>query len=57
MAIRDIVKFGDARLVAPNGTLTNFEDPSLPQLIEDLKQICWAAPGYSSTGYEPGVKI
>ncbi|MEO8054898.1 MAG: peptide deformylase [Acidobacteriota bacterium] len=57
MAIRDIVKYGDPRLVARNETITNFEDPSLPQLIEDLKQTCWAAPGLGLAAPQIGVNL
>ena len=55
MAIRDIVKYGDPRLVALNEPVTDFEDPSLPALIEDLKQTCWAAPGLGLAAPQIGV--
>ena len=55
MAIRDIVKYGDPRLVARNEPLTDFDDPSLPALIEDLKQTCWAAPGLGLAAPQIGV--
>ena len=44
MAIRDIVKHGDPRLLAPNAEITAFDDPALAALIQDLKDTCWAAP-------------
>ena len=55
MAIRDIVKYGDPRLVARNEPLTDFDDPLLPALIEDLKQTCWAAPGLGLAAPQIGV--
>ncbi len=55
MAIRDIVKYGDRRLVACNEPVTDFDDPSLPALIEDLKQTCWAAPGLGLAAPQIGV--
>ena len=55
MAIREIVKYGDPRLVARNEPLTDFDDPSLPALIADLKQTCWAAPGLGLAAPQIGV--
>jgi peptide deformylase len=55
VAIREIVKYGDPRLVARNEAVTDFEDPSLPGLIEDLKQTCWAAPGLGLAAPQIGV--
>lgn len=55
MAIRDIVKHGDPRLVARNEPITDFDDPSLPALIVDLKQTCWAAPGLGLAAPQIGV--
>jgi peptide deformylase len=55
VAIRDIVKYGDPRLVARNEPLTDFDDPSLAALIEDLKQTCWAAPGVGLAAPQIGV--
>jgi peptide deformylase len=55
VAIREIVKYGDPRLVARNEPVTDFDDPSLPALIEDLKQTCWAAPGLGLAGPQVGV--
>ena len=55
MAIRDIVKYGDPRLVARNEPVTDFDDPSLAALIEDLKQTCWAAPGLGLAAPQIGV--
>jgi peptide deformylase len=57
VAIRDIVKYGDPRLVARNEPLADFQDPALPQLIEDLKQTCWAAPGLGLAAPQIGVNL
>lgn len=57
MAVREIVKFGDPRLVARNEPVTDFEDPSLLRLIEDLKQTCWAAPGLGLAAPQIGVNL
>jgi peptide deformylase len=57
LAIRDIVKYGDPRLVARNEPLLDFTDPSLPRLIEDLKQTCWAAPGLGLAAPQIGVNL
>ncbi len=55
MAIRDIVKFGDPRLLAPNETVTAFDDPDLHALLGDLRETCWAAPGYGLAAPQIGV--
>jgi peptide deformylase len=55
VAIREIVKFGDPRLVARNEAVIDFDDPTLPALIEDLKQTCWAAPGLGLAAPQIGV--
>jgi len=55
MAIREIVKYGDARLVAKNESLVNFDDPDLPVLIRDLLETQWAAPGYGLAAPQVGV--
>ena len=55
MAIRDIVKYGDPRLVARNVPVAEFEDPFLPGLLEDLRQTCWAAPGLGLAAPQIGV--
>ena len=56
MAIRDIVKYGDPRLLARNAPVDP-TDPALPQLIEDLKQTCWAAPGLGLAAPQIGVNL
>ncbi|HTS02652.1 MAG TPA: peptide deformylase [Thermoanaerobaculia bacterium] len=55
MAIREIVKYGDPRLVARNEAVEDFEDPALAGLIEDLRQTCWAAPGLGLAAPQIGV--
>lgn len=55
MAIRDIVKYGDARLVARNEDVTDFEDPALPALVKDLFETGWAAPGLGIAAPQIGV--
>ena len=55
MAIREIVKYGDPRLLSPNETVTIFDDPELLQLIQDLKETCWAAPGLGLAAPQVGV--
>lgn len=57
MAIRDIVKYGDPRLVARNEPVTDFDDPSLAALVADLKQTCWAAPGLGLAAPQVGVNL
>src|SRR5512140_1149909 len=55
MAIRDIVKYGDARLVAKNEDVTDFEDPALAVLVRDLFETGWAAPGLGIAAPQIGV--
>ncbi|MFI5181111.1 MAG: peptide deformylase [Thermoanaerobaculia bacterium] len=55
MAIREIVKYGDPRLLAPNEAIADFEDPSLAVLIRDLTETCWAAPGLGLAAPQIGV--
>lgn len=55
MAIREIVKYGDPRLLAPNEIVTVFDDPALHDLIRDLKETCWAAPGLGLAAPQIGV--
>ena len=55
MAVRDIVKYGDARLVAKNEDVTDFGDPGLPVLIRDLLETGWAAPGLGIAAPQIGV--
>lgn len=55
MAIRDIVKYGDPRLVARNEDVTDFSDPSLQALVQDLFETGWAAPGLGIAAPQIGV--
>ena len=55
MAIRELVKFGDPRLVGPNEEVTVFGDPGLLELVRDLKETCWAAPGLGLAAPQIGV--
>jgi len=55
MAVREIVKYGDPRLVAPNEEIGDFADPALASLVSDLIETCWAAPGYGLAAPQIGV--
>lgn len=55
MAIREIVKYGDPRLVARNEAVVDFSDPTLPGLVRDLLDTCWAAPGLGLAAPQIGV--
>jgi len=57
MPIREIVKYGDPRLVARNEEVHDFEDPSLAPLIRDLLDTCRAAPGYGLAAPQIGVNL
>ncbi len=57
MAIREIVRYGDPRLVAPNRDVVDFGDPSLAALVRDLLDTCWAAPGYGLAAPQVGVNL
>lgn len=57
MAIREIVKYGDPRLLAPNEAVSDFADPSLAALIRDLTETCWAAPGLGLAAPQIGVNL
>ena len=57
MAIREIVKYGDPRLLAPNENVTTFGEPDLLELIRDLKETCWAAPGLGLAAPQVGVNL
>jgi peptide deformylase len=54
MPIRDIVKYGDPRLVARNEPVLEF-GASLDSLVRDLLDTCWAAPGYGLAAPQIGV--
>ena len=55
MAIRDIVKYGDPRLVARNEAWVDFDDPALPGLLLDMRETCWAAPGLGLAAPQIGI--
>src|SRR5450631_2665689 len=57
VAIREIVKYGDPRLVAKNRTVEVFDDPGLATLLQDLKETCWAAPGLGLAAPQVGVNL
>ncbi len=57
MAIREIVKYGDPRLVAKNAAVEVFDDPGLAALLQDLKETCWAAPGVGLAAPQIGVNL
>jgi peptide deformylase len=52
--IRDIVKFGDPRLLAGNAEVVRFDD-ELAALIADLVETCHAAPGLGLAAPQIGV--
>jgi len=57
LAIREIVKYGDPRLLAPNADVADFDDPALRELLRDLKETCWAAPGLGLAAPQVGVNL
>jgi len=57
VAIREIVKYGDPRLVATNGTVEVFDDPGLAALLRDMRETCWAAPGVGLAAPQIGVNL
>jgi peptide deformylase len=52
--IREIVKFGDPRLLAPNAEVAEF-DGGLAALVADLVETCHAAPGLGLAAPQIGV--
>jgi len=54
--IRDIVHFGDPRLLAPNAEVTAF-DGALAALVKDLVETCHAAPGLGLAAPQIGVNL
>jgi len=54
--IREIVKFGDPRLLAPNAEISSF-DGALAELIADLVETCHAAPGLGLAAPQVGVNL
>lgn len=57
MAIREIVKYGDPRLVAKNESVKDFADPGLATLLTDMTETCWAAPGVGLAAPQIGVNL
>ena len=55
MAVREIVKYGDPRLLAPNEEISDFAAPAFGALVGDLIETCWAAPGYGLAAPQIGV--
>ncbi|KAA0251347.1 peptide deformylase [Acidobacteria bacterium ACD] len=55
MAVREILKYGDPRLLQRNEPVVAFDDPALPLLVRDLLDSCWAAPGYGLAAPQIGV--
>lgn len=54
--IRDIVHFGDPRLLAPNREVAAFDD-ALSALVRDLVETCHAAPGLGLAAPQIGVNL
>ena len=52
--IRDLVRFGDPRLLAEN-TEVDASDPELPALLADMIETCHAAPGIGLAAPQIGV--
>jgi peptide deformylase len=57
VAIREIVKYGDPRLVAENAAVEAFDDPALAALLRDMRETCWAAPGVGLAAPQIGVNL
>lgn len=55
MPVREIVKYGDPRLLGRNEAVVAFDDPGLSSLVRDLIETCWAAPGYGLAAPQIGV--
>lgn len=54
--IRDIVKFGDPRLLSPNAGISDFGE-DLARLVSDLVETCHAAPGLGLAAPQIGVNL
>jgi peptide deformylase len=54
--IRDIVHFGDPRLLSRNAEVTAFDD-TLAALVRDLVETCHAAPGLGLAAPQIGVNL
>jgi peptide deformylase len=56
VSIREIVKWGDPRLLAANAPAVAF-DAELAAFVKDLFETCWAAPGYGLAAPQVGVNL
>jgi peptide deformylase len=54
LAILDLVRYGDPRLLAPNEEVDP-RDPTLPALLADMFETCHAAPGVGLAAPQIGV--
>ena len=57
MAVRDILKMGDARLLRTAAQLDSFDTPELHDLIQDLKDTMEAAQGAGLAAPQIGVDL
>jgi len=55
VAIRNLVRWGDARLLAPNEDVAESDGAGLPELVADLVDTCHAAPGIGLAAPQIGV--
>lgn len=55
VAIRNLVRWGDARLLAPNDEYPDTDGEGLPELVADLVDTCHAAPGIGLASPQIGV--
>jgi peptide deformylase len=56
MAVRPILLYGDPRLEADNGLVTDF-GPELQALVQDLFETGWKAPGLGLAAPQVGVNL
>jgi peptide deformylase len=56
MAVLDIVKYGDPRLVAENSSVVEFDD-KLTRLVDDMIETMYAAPGIGLAAPQIGVPL
>jgi peptide deformylase len=57
VAIREIDKYGDPRLLATNENVGIFGEEWLLTLVRDLAETCWAAPGLGLAAPQVGVNV
>lgn len=55
VAIRNLVRWGDARLLAPNEDFPENDGQGLPELVADLVDTCHAAPGIGLAAPQIGI--